>query len=164
MSSASDAVPLSHLTADEKAVRSNTFGAVASHYERFRPGPPVGAVDWILGDSDGRVVDLGAGTGALTRLLVGRCEEVIAVEPDVRMRSVLEAEVPEALALEGRGESIPVEDGTVDAVLASSSWHWMDPVPTLREVGRVLVPGWSARSDLVRTRILTAPSCPRRGL
>jgi SAM-dependent methyltransferase len=141
VTSQSDAVPLSHLPAEEKAVRSKTFGFVASHYERYRPGPPVDAVEWILGNRRGRVVDLGAGTGALTRLVVGRCKEVIAVEPDSRMRSVLEAEVPEARALEGRGESIPVEDGTVEAVLASSSWHWMDPVPTLKEVGRVLVPG-----------------------
>ena len=41
----------------------------------------------------------------------------------------------------GRGESIPLPDASVDAVLASSSWHWMDTVPTLLEVGRVLVPG-----------------------
>jgi SAM-dependent methyltransferase len=141
MTSPSGQVPLSRLPDEEKAVRSKTFGAVASHYERYRPGPPDGAVDWILGDRRGRVVDLGAGTGALTRLLVGRCKEVIAVEPDSRMRSVLEAEVPEARALEGRGESIPVEDATFEAVLASSSWHWMDPVPTLKEVARVLVPG-----------------------
>jgi SAM-dependent methyltransferase len=49
--------------------------------------------------------------------------------------------VPGVLAVEGRGESIPLPDECADAVLASSSWHWMDPVPTLREVGRVLVPG-----------------------
>jgi SAM-dependent methyltransferase len=89
----------------------------------------------------GRVVDLGAGTGALTRLLIDRADEVVAVEPDDRMRSVLTAEVPRARAVMGRGESMPLPDGYADAVLASSSWHWMDPVPTLREVGRILVPG-----------------------
>jgi SAM-dependent methyltransferase len=57
------------------------------------------------------------------------------------MRAVLAESVPGARAVAGRGESIPLPDGTVDAVLASSSWHWMDPVPTLLEVGRVLVPG-----------------------
>ena len=89
----------------------------------------------------GRVVDLGAGTGALTRLLIDRADEVVAIEPDDRMRSVLETQVSGVRALAGRGESIPLPDGCADAVLASSSWHWMDPIPTLREVGRILVPG-----------------------
>jgi len=134
-------VALSQLPPAEKAERSGSFGAVASHYERYRPGPPAAAVDWILPTHAGRVVDLGAGTGALTRLLIDRADEVVAVEPDDRMRAVLAGEVPGARAVAGRGESIPVPDGSVDAVLASSSWHWMDPVPTLREVARVLVPG-----------------------
>jgi len=134
-------VPLSRLPADQKAIRSASFGDVASHYERYRPGPPVAAVDWILPASVGTVVDLGAGTGALTRLLVGRADEVVAVEPDDRMRSVLAQNLSGIRAVPGRGESIPLPDGAADAVLASSSWHWMDPVPTLREVGRVLVPG-----------------------
>ena len=134
-------VPLSHLPADVKAVRSGSFGEVAAQYERFRPGPPVAAVDWLLPAHVERVVDLGAGTGALTRLLRGRADDIVAVEPDDRMRSVLVDEVPAARAVAGRGEAIPLPDGTVDAVLASSSWHWMDPVPTLGEVGRVLKPG-----------------------
>jgi SAM-dependent methyltransferase len=134
-------VPLSHLAPPEKAKRAGSFGEVASHYERYRPGPPLAAVDWILPAPVGRVVDLGAGTGALTRLLIGKADEVVAVEPDDRMRSVLVEQTPDARAVEGRGESIPLPDASVDAVLASASWHWMDPVPTLEEVARVLVPG-----------------------
>jgi SAM-dependent methyltransferase len=134
-------ISLSRLSSQEKATRSGSFGGVASHYERYRPGPPVAAVDWILPTHVRRVVDLGAGTGALTRLLIERADEVVAVEPDDRMRSVLTAEVPGARAVMGRGESMPLPDSYADAVLASSSWHWMDPVPTLHEVGRILVPG-----------------------
>jgi SAM-dependent methyltransferase len=66
---------------------------------------------------------------------------VVAVEPDDRMRAVLTESVPGVRAVAGRGESIPLPDASADAVIASSSWHWMDPVPTLVEVGRVLVPG-----------------------
>ena len=87
------------------------------------------------------MVDLGAGTGALTRLLIDRADEVVAVEPDDRMRSVLTEQVPGARAVRGRGESMPLPDRSADAVLASASWHWMDPIPTLQEVARVLVPG-----------------------
>ncbi len=134
-------LPLSDLPSEIKATRSGSFGSVASDYQRFRPGPPPEAVDWLLPDHAERVVDLGAGTGALTRLLVGRADEAVAVEPDDRMRAVLEREVPAARAVGGRGESIPLPDGCVQAVLASSSWHWMDPLATLHEVGRVLVPG-----------------------
>jgi SAM-dependent methyltransferase len=134
-------VPLSHLSSQEKATRAGSFGGVAPNYERYRPGPPVAAVDWILPTHVGRVVDLGAGTGALTRLLVDRADEVVAVEPDDRMRSVLTEEVPGVRAVMGRGESMPIPDRYADAVVASSSWHWMDPIPTLNEVGRVLVPG-----------------------
>lgn len=134
-------VPLSHLAPHEKAARAGSFGGAASHYERFRPGPPVAAVDWLLPTKVGRIVDLGAGTGALTRLLIERADEVVAVEPDDRMRSVLIEQVPGVRAVMGRGESMPIPDGCADAVLASSSWHWMDPAPTLHEVGRVLVSG-----------------------
>jgi SAM-dependent methyltransferase len=134
-------VPLSHLEPQEKAKRAGSFGQVASHYERYRPGPPAVAADWLLPTPVGTVVDLGAGTGSLTRLLVHRAETVIAVEPDERMRSVLTREIPGVRAVMGRGESMPIPDGSVDAVLASSSWHWMDPVLTLHEVARVLVPG-----------------------
>jgi SAM-dependent methyltransferase len=133
--------PLSQLPPQVKAERSQSFGTVAADYERYRPTPPSAAVDWLLPEHRGRVVDLGAGTGRLTQLLVDRADEVVAIEPDERMRAVLEREVPGARAVDGRGESIPLPDGSVDAVLASSSWHWMDSVPTLSEVARVLVPG-----------------------
>ncbi len=129
------------LTREQKAERAASFGGVASQYERYRQGPPAEAVEWILPDPVSTVVDLGAGTGALTRLLVGRADEVVAVEPDDRMRAVLSETVPGVRAVTGRGEAMPLPDASADAVIASSSWHWMDPIPTLTEVGRVLVPG-----------------------
>jgi SAM-dependent methyltransferase len=134
-------VPLSHLPPQEKEARAGSFGEVASHYDRFRPGPPSAAVNWILPTHVRTVVDLGAGTGALSKLLVDKADAVVAVEPDDRMRSVLSAEVPGITAVAGRGESMPLPDSSVDAVLASSSWHWMDVIPTLHEVARILVPG-----------------------
>ncbi|HUS62495.1 MAG TPA: class I SAM-dependent methyltransferase [Acidimicrobiales bacterium] len=132
-------VPLSQLAPDEKAKRAGSFGGVAALYERYRPGPSPAAVEWILPADVGTVVDLGAGTGALSRLLLDRVRDVIAVEPDDRMRSILTEQVPGVRALKGRGESMPLPDRSVDAVVASSSWHWMDPVATLHEVGRILV-------------------------
>jgi SAM-dependent methyltransferase len=135
------------LTREELGRRSSSFGGIAGHYARYRQGPPSDAVDWVLEALDPRighperVVDLGAGTGGLTRELVGRAVEVVAVEPDDRMREVLAGALPAVRALAGRGEDIPLPDGSAQAVLASASWHWMEVAPTLREVGRVLVPG-----------------------
>ena len=123
------------------AQRSGSFGDVASGYDRFRPGPPEAAISWMLPDRATTVVDLGAGTGAMTKDLLGKVDRVIAIEPDDRMRGILSGNLPEVTALRGVGEAIPLEDSSVDAVLASSSWHWMDPIRALEEVARVLVPG-----------------------
>ena len=129
------------LSEGEKAKRASSFGSAAAHYERYRPGPPLEAVEWILPEGAGTVIDLGAGTGSLSRLLSGLVPEVIAVEPDARMRGVLTQTVRGVRAVEGRAESMPLPDASADAVIASSSWHWVDPVPALREVGRILGPG-----------------------
>ncbi len=129
------------LTAAERASRASSFGGVAAHYARYRPSPPDAAVEWILSGRVGTAVDLGAGTGGLSRVLLRHADHVVAVEPDERMRRVLEETLPEVQAVEGRGEAMPLPDHSSHAVVAASSWHWMDPVPTLMEVGRVLVPG-----------------------
>jgi ubiquinone/menaquinone biosynthesis C-methylase UbiE len=128
-------------TDNSKARRSGSFGAVASAYERFRPGPPSSAIDWMLPSGASVVVDLAAGTGAMTRDLVGRVASVIAIEPDDRMRTVLAENLPAIDARKGTGEAMPIADASVDAVLAASSWHWMDADRALREVARVLRPG-----------------------
>lgn len=164
---------LQHLKAEEKAQRSGTFGAVASTYHQYRPGPPKDAVNWYLPERVERVVDLGAGTGALTRLLVDRADHVVAVEPDDRMRAVLNEEIPNVEAIKGTGEDMPLDEGSADVVLASSSWHWMDLEPTLREVRRVLKTDgllgamWSGPDPegpfITQTRALIAQNVGRGG-
>lgn len=118
-----------------------SFGAVAADYDRLRPSPPPDAVDWLLPDRRDVVVDLAAGTGLLTRALAGKVGHVIAVEPDERMRSVLQARSADAEVLPGRGESIPLPDASADAVFVSSAWHWMDPGLAVPEIARVLRDG-----------------------
>jgi SAM-dependent methyltransferase len=126
---------------NQKTRRSGSFGAVASTYERFRPGPPAAAIAWMLPDSARTVVDLGAGTGAMTKDLLGKVDRVIAIEPDDRMRAIMENNLPGVTALRGTGESMPLDTSSVDVVLASSCWHWMDADRALQETARVLVPG-----------------------
>jgi len=122
-------------------VRARSFGAVAEHYDRYRPPPPAVAVDWALPEHCDSVLELGAGTGALTRLLLERVHQVVSVEPDPAMRQVLSSRLPGAVVVGAVGEALPVSTSRFDAVVAASSWHWMDQETTPVEVARVLRPG-----------------------
>jgi len=130
-----------------------SFGAAAAAYERGRPPYPPLAVDWLLPEGAGHVLDLGAGTGKLTRQLLGRGLEVTAVEPSDGMRDQLCQAVPGATVLAGTAEHIPLPDHSVDAVLVAQAWHWVDPAAAVPEVARVLSPGgwlgllWNVRDE-----------------
>jgi ubiquinone/menaquinone biosynthesis C-methylase UbiE len=121
--------------------RSLSFGGIAEDYDRLRSGPAPAALDWLLPTPRSVVIDLGAGTGLLTRALASRAGHVIAVEPDDRMRAVLASRSPGVEVLAGRGEAIPLPAACADAVLVSSAWHWMDPDQAAPEVARVLRDG-----------------------
>ncbi len=129
------------------------FGEASAAYERGRPEYPAEMVDWLLADSPARVVDLGAGTGKLTRALVDRAETVVAVEPDPGMRRALSELLPGTSVLAGTGEDLPLRDGYADAIVAGQAWHWVDPVRAVPEVARVLRPGgvlgliWNDRDE-----------------
>lgn len=133
--------------------RASSFGAVAAQYERGRPGYPPAAVDWLLPAGEPRVLDLGAGTGKLTRQLLERDLDVVAVEPSDGMRSELRRVIPEARCLAGSAEEIPLPDGSVDVVLVAQAWHWVDVERAAPEVARVLAPGgrlgllWNIRDE-----------------
>jgi SAM-dependent methyltransferase len=124
------------------AVRALSFGSIADSYDRYRPGPPAAAVEWVLPPGAADVLDLGAGTGKLTRILLPRVTtKVVAAEPDGRMRAVLARRSPDALVVGARAEALPFGDASFDAVVVASAWHWMDPALTVPEVARVLRPG-----------------------
>ncbi|MHB8643790.1 MAG: class I SAM-dependent methyltransferase [Gaiellaceae bacterium] len=90
---------------------------------------------------DATVLDLGAGTGKLTRVLADRYARVIAVEPLDELRAILAERVPEADVREGVAERIPVGDAEVDAVFAGQSFHWFANDAAMSEIVRVLRPG-----------------------
>jgi SAM-dependent methyltransferase len=126
---------------EEADTLRQSFGEIAATYDRFRPGPPLEAVQWLLPARAVDILELGAGTGALTRLLVEQFPHVRAVEPDPRMRAVCRERVPRAEIVAGQAESIPADEASFDAVIAASSWHWVDEDLALPEVARVLRPG-----------------------
>jgi SAM-dependent methyltransferase len=122
--------------------RAGAFGEVAGEYARLRPAPCAAGVDWALPQADGaRVLDLAAGAGTLIGRLVRRGLDVVAVEPDDRMRAMLERRNPGVRALAGTAEEIPLGDGEFDGVLVSAAWHWFDAGRAVPEISRVLRPG-----------------------
>ena len=129
------------------------FAEVAGAYERGRPGYPDEAVQWLVGLDPRDVVDLGAGTGKLTRALVGLGHRVTAVEPLDEMRAELEAALPDVHAVAGRAESMPLPDSSADVVTSAQAFHWFDHDDALPEIGRVLRPRgrialvWNSRDD-----------------
>jgi SAM-dependent methyltransferase len=140
---------------NDHARHANSFGPVAETYERGRPGYPAEALNWLLPAGRPRVVDLGAGTGKLTRQIHDRGLPVTAVDPSPGMLDQLRRTVPGVPALLGSAEDIPLPAGSADVVLVAQAWHWVDPARAAPEVGRVLSPGgrlglvWNLRDESV---------------
>jgi SAM-dependent methyltransferase len=137
----------------DRSAHANSFGPAAHLYERGRPPYPDPALDWLLPGGATRVLDLGAGTGKLTRQLTARGLAVTAVDPSEGMLAQLRQVVPGVPAHLGSAERIPLPDDSADAVLVAQAWHWVDPVHAVPEIARVLSPGgrlgliWNVRDD-----------------
>jgi SAM-dependent methyltransferase len=138
---------------DHVTDHASSFGAAADAYERGRPPYPLEALDWLLPGGEPRVLDLGAGTGKLTRQLYDRGLDVVAVDPSEGMLGELRRVLPGVPAHLGAAESIPLPDASVDVVLVAQAWHWADPERALPEIARVLTPGgrlgliWNVRDE-----------------
>ena len=135
------------------------FSSQADTYARGRPDYPVEIAAWLTGTlrlSAGKtVVDLGAGTGKFTRLLLPTGATVLAVEPVAQMRAQLAGAVPGVQALEGTAEALPLPDASVDAIVCAQAFHWFANTAAMREMRRVLRPGgrlgliWNVRDESV---------------
>ncbi|HEY9484976.1 MAG TPA: class I SAM-dependent methyltransferase [Micromonosporaceae bacterium] len=149
-----------------------SFGSAAHLYDSVRPTYPADAVAWALGgagwsEAPGviddnspskrqlRVLDLGAGTGLLTGVLLAAGHDVVAVEPDEQMRAVAAERYSAASVLAGSAENIPLPDASIDAVVVGQAYHWFTPqraLPQIRRVlrdGGVFAPVWNVRDDRV---------------
>ena len=115
--------------------------------------------------SDATVLDLGAGTGKLTRVLADRYARVIAVEPLAELRAILAERCPTADVRDGAAERIPLGDAEVDAVFAGQAFHWFANDAAVGEIARVLRPGgvlallWNRPTSRRRSRGIQAPPC-----
>ncbi|MGY1739262.1 MULTISPECIES: class I SAM-dependent methyltransferase [unclassified Blastococcus] len=135
--------------------RRTSFGSVAADYAALRPGYPPEAVAFLLGRHPRRVLDLGAGTGLLTEVLLAAGHEVVAVDPSAEMLAQLRARLPQVRTAAGGAEDVPLPDASVDAVVAGQAAHWFRPAEAAAELRRVLRPGgvagfvWNTRDERV---------------
>jgi SAM-dependent methyltransferase len=152
----------------ELRARALSFGSVAAEYAALRPGYPADAVAFLVGDGGRRVLDVGAGTGLLTEVVLGAGHDVTAVDPSPEMLAELVARLPAVTAAVGSAEALPVDDASVDAVVAGQAAHWFDPAPAAREIRRVLRPGgvlgliWNTPTSGRRGSARSASSSARR--
>lgn len=119
--------------------RAESFGELASAYDRHRPTYPSALFDWLGPGGTGTAVDVGTGTGQAARRLAERGWRVIGVEPDARMAAVatrygLDVEVAHF------EEWSPPPDG-VDLVCCAQAWHWLDPARGVARAAELLRPG-----------------------
>ncbi len=133
------------MTESIHAAAAQGFTAGVDAYERARPTYPPDAVQAIvetLALAPGRtLLELGAGTGKLTRLVAPAGARILALEPVEAMRSKLLAVVPGVELVEGTAEAIGLPNASVDAIVVAQAFHWFDAVRALSEMHRVLRPG-----------------------
>ncbi len=146
---------------------ADSFQDGAEHYERVRPGYPPESLGWLLegtglntellnaellntellntgpnaGGSPRDVLDLGAGTGKYTDLLLARGLNVVALDPSRDMLTQLQRRYPAVRTILGTAERIDLPDTCMDVVTAAQAWHWVDPLAASTEISRVLRPG-----------------------
>jgi SAM-dependent methyltransferase len=139
-------------------VAEEGFGREAATYERVRPSYAPDAVEWLVDSLDigpGRtVLDVAAGTGKFTRLLVPFGATIIAAEPVDGMRRAFAAAVPGVPIVAAIAEALPITRGSADAITVAQAFHWFDAECAFEEFARVLRPGgrvgliWNARDRL----------------
>lgn len=153
MSNSVDTASIRRVVAGSSRDQASSFGAGAAVYAKSRPSYPREAIRWLVPSGARKVLDLGAGTGQLTRGLLELEFDVVAVEPSDGMRAEFVRALPEVPILAGRAEQIPVDDDSIDAVVIAQAWHWVDVATAVPELRRVLREGgglglvWNIRDE-----------------
>lgn len=113
--------------------------------KRGRPGYREEAIRFLASEQgvgkESTLLDVGAGTGKLIGLLASLGGRVIAVEPVEGMRRILTAAHPDLEIHDATAESLPLDDGEVDAIFCGQSFHWFRTEEAAQEFHRVLKEG-----------------------
>ncbi len=124
------------------------FDKVAHQYDRHRPTYPDALLDHVcevaaLGAGD-RVLEIGCGTGQLTRDLLARGLHVSAIEPGDRLIALARqnlGDVGDVEFVNARLEDAPLPRERFHAVFSASAMHWIDPDLSWQKAAEALVPG-----------------------
>ena len=124
------------------------FDEIAAEYDRRRPAYPDELVDQAcrvggIGSGD-LVLEVGCGSGQLTRSLAGRGLRVTALEPGPRLLSLARQNLADSAGVEfvnARFEDARLDRGRFLAVFSASAFHWADPEISWQRAADVLAPG-----------------------
>ena len=124
------------------------FDEIAAEYDRIRPVYPDELVDQAcqvagIGPGD-QVLEIGCGSGQLTRALAARGLHVTALEPGTNLIALARQNLAGAGAVEfmnARFEDASCPRGHFRAVFSASALHWVDPKVSWLKIADVLVPG-----------------------
>ncbi|SDM74640.1 class I SAM-dependent methyltransferase [Acetanaerobacterium elongatum] len=126
-------------------LNADRFTGIAQIYDTARPAMPDYVPDVIeryLGSRPDTVVDLGCGTGLSILAWLGHCTRVIGIDASEDMLAFARRRESEQVRfIKAFSHDTGLDAGSVDAVVCSQSFHWMNPADTLAEVNRVLKPG-----------------------
>lgn len=118
------------------------FTGKSDDYFRCRPSYPEAAVRWLRQKCSGEnVVDVGAGTGIFTKVLLHCFNEVSAVEPNDDMRKKFREYLPETVCYAASGEATGLPDKSTDIITIAQAFHWLDEEKFKSEAIRILRPG-----------------------
>jgi SAM-dependent methyltransferase len=124
------------------------FNDVAEEYDRHRPSYPDTLIDRareVGGLGPGaRVLEIGCGTGQLTRSLLARGLRVTALEPGERLIARARDQLGNAGEVEfvnRRLEEAPLRHAHYAAAFSGSAIHWADPDVSWRKIAEALVDG-----------------------
>lgn len=119
--------------------RASSFGDDPEAYDRVRPPYPAALIDVLVAEEPDRALDVGCGTGIVSRLLAARGCDVLGLEPDTRMADVARRR---GMAVEaGTIEEWDAADRRFDLLTAGQAWHWVDPHRGAAKAVQVLAPG-----------------------
>ena len=117
-----------------------SFQDGGKHYQQVRPGYPADSAHWLVPPAARDALDVGAGTGKFTELLLGMGLSVTAVDPSADMLRQLAEHYPAATAVLGTEEATGLPDEAFDVVTVAQAWHWCDALRASTELARVLRP------------------------